>query len=60
LLTLGLHDDIAGTARARRVRAALLESAHPIAGAGPHDAGAGLIDAERALALVARRRLAPA
>jgi len=47
-----------GTAlgRARAVRAALIRSCHPIAEAGPDDAGAGLVDAEAAFAQLLGRR----
>jgi len=46
---------LSGAARARLVRAAIVGSAHRIAGAGPADAGAGLVDAAAALASLRRR-----
>jgi subtilisin family serine protease len=47
-------------ARARRVRRALLSSARPIAPNEPDATGAGLVDAERALALLRAKRTAAA
>ena len=46
---------LSDAARARLVRAAIVGTAHRIAGAGPADAGAGLIDAAAALASLRRR-----
>ena len=46
---------LSDAARARLVRAAIVGSAHRIAGAGPADAGAGLVDASAALAALRRR-----
>ena len=42
--------------RAQRVRRALLRSARPIAGTSPNEAGAGLIDAARAVASIGATR----
>jgi subtilisin family serine protease len=42
--------------RAQRVRRALLQSARPIAGTSPNEAGAGLIDAARAVASIGATR----
>ncbi len=57
-LLIGAIPDDRGdpVAHARRVRAAIVRSARPLAGV----VGAGLVDADRALALVARRAPAPA
>lgn len=41
--------------RAKLVRAAIVATAHRIEGAGPGDAGAGLVDAAAALASLRRR-----
>ena len=60
LLLEAIGDRGTPRARALRVRHAVLRSARPIAGARPGDAGAGLINAEAALALVAGRSPAPA
>jgi len=46
--------------RARLVRRAVVASGRPVAGAGRDAAGTGLVDAERALARLAVRTLAPA
>jgi subtilisin family serine protease len=46
---------LSAVARARVVRAAIVGTAHRIDGAGPADAGAGLVDAAAALASLRRR-----
>ena len=58
LLEACADQDPSAMVRARLVREALLRSARPVDGAGRDGAGAGLVDAERALAFVhARSRL---
>jgi subtilisin family serine protease len=54
------HGSMSDAARARLVRAAIVGTAHRIDGAGPADAGAGLVDAAAALASLRRRAKAAA